>query len=186
MARKRVRTIKEHYDGPHYPPNDGPNDGPNDDDRFNTLGILEQLAQDFLRDKAALERKMDTISAGPLKPEYKKAQLEALKIELAQLQEDYQKRVSQERERLFASIKETTCEQQKTIDQLEEQEDDLRAEQSALSFADTSSAADKAKEQKDRVQQCRDDYIRQLEDRIEQAKRQEREMLKKRLSGGGY
>lgn len=175
MAHKRILSLRKGYEGPIYPSGGGGDDPPWDD--------LDELGKQFLRDKAKLEEQFEIISNSDLAPQHKKGQLEALRVEVLQLQEDYQKMVVDKQNKLQEEHMEEIWQLQETADELGQQEERLRNIHLEVATTDTTAAANAAGEQKRMFEQTKAEYVEKLNLQIEQAEIQRREIRRNRLSG---
>ena len=144
---------------------------------------LDELGRDYLRDKEKFERQYENIANDPtLDRTHKKEQLQALRRAVEKLQEDYDKNVTENQEKVQEELNgliETMQEAEKALDA---QIDSLQNVQMDVAATDTSAAAEAAEAEKRKFREMHAKNVEELNLRIEQQQMQRREILRNSLS----
>ena len=153
------------------------------DDSATDYDELHELGQKFESDKASIETAIDEVENSAMSAADKKQILIKLRTEFKQLQEDYEKQVTEAEKELEKDIRDQIDDFKEAADEAQEQADKLRGVEIDTESADLSAAADAAMAQKEVYEKLREENVQRLELKIQQAQIQQRNMRSRKLSG---
>lgn len=144
---------------------------------------LHELGAKFETDKAKLEDEIDKVQNSKISEADKRKLIAQLNAAIEALQEQYDRDVTEEEERVQEELMEQIESMQEAADELERQAADLRGIKMEAAATDASAAADAADAQKQEFEQMKAEYVEKLNLQIEQAAIQQRNIRARRLSG---
>lgn len=145
---------------------------------------LQELGQAFLEDKAKLEAEYEIIeNSAVLSPNHKKELLQNLKDAILLLQEDYERKVTEQQLKGQEELRNKTEILQEAADELDTQIESLQNVRMDVAATDTDAAIEAAKAEKQKFEQMKAQYVEQLNLKIEQQQIQRRDIMRKRFSG---
>lgn len=148
----------------------------------NEEGIAE-LGEKFEKDKAKLEDAIDRLNSSNVAEDDKRSLMKECNSAIEILQEKYEKEVKEEREKCFVVVQENIDMMDSMANEFGEQENELKKLELDIPNQAASAAADLVSEKKKAFETARDEYLQELNLRMEQSKMQEKNMRIRRLSG---
>ena len=144
---------------------------------------LHELGVKFESDKAKLEDEIDKVQNSKISETDKRKLIAQLNAAIEALQEQYDRDVTEEEERVQEELMGQIDSMQEAADELERQAADLRSIKMEAAATDASAAVDAADAQKQAFEQMKAEYVEKLNLQIEQAAIQQRNIRNRRLSG---
>lgn len=144
---------------------------------------LHELGVKFESDKAKLEDEIEKVQNSKISDADKRKLIAQLNAAIVVLQEQYDRDVTAEEQRVQQELLVQIDSMQEAADELERQADNLRSVEMEASSTDASAAADAAEVQKRAFEQMKAEYVEKLNLQIEQAAIQQRKIRNRRLNG---
>lgn len=153
------------------------------DERVQEGDNLQNLGEQFARDKAQLEQALENVENARISDADKQAMKAELYRALEDLQEQYEEDVEEKEEELEEAFEETIDDMQDAADELEQQAADLRGIRMEVSRTDAASAAEVAAEKQREFEEMMADANQKLDLQIQQMNQIRQNIRSRRLGG---
>lgn len=144
---------------------------------------LHELGTKFESDKGKLEAEIEKVQNSKISDADKRKLIAQLDNAIVALQEQYERDVTEEEQRIQEELMGQIESMQEAADELEHQATDLRAVKMEAAATDAAAAADAAEDQKRAFEEMKKEYVDKLNLQMEQAAIQQRNIRNRRLSG---
>lgn len=144
---------------------------------------LHELGVKFESDKTKLEDEIEKVNASSISEKDKRNMIAQLNAAIERLQEQYDRDVAEEEERVQEEIQEQIEQMDEASKELEQQADSLRSVTMDAASTDASAAADATDAKRQEFEQMKAEYTEKLQLQMEQAEIQRRSIRARRAGG---